>query len=124
MPLSGLQAHIQYQMVRHGTEFGPGAVDGSSQDDTIAEKGANTTKYFLRDGVYQWNHSIKLGAEYNFKAQRIPLSIFAETGIIVTRYTESGSEGADNDKDYKALDNATYRANTGFIFSIGFKVFP
>ncbi|MDR0877086.1 MAG: capsule assembly Wzi family protein [Treponema sp.] len=124
MPLPGLRAHIQYQMVRHGADFGYGWVDGSSQNDKMPRKNANTTKYFLKDGVYQWNHAIKLGAAYNFKAQKLPLSVFAETGIVITRYTINGDAGIGNEGDYEALDDAVYRAGAGFILSVGVKIFP
>lgn len=121
MLFPGVNAHIQYQMIRHGVEYGYGAVDGSSLRDKIV-KDDDSTKYFLMDGVYQWDNVIKMGGSYRLKAG-IPLSVFAETGLVITRFTINGSAGIGNEGDYEAFDDAVYRAGTGFIFSIGFRVF-
>jgi hypothetical protein len=121
-PRSDASIHMQYQMIRHGVEYGPNAVDGSGlEDQQIYDN--NTLKYFLEDGVYQWSHVLKIGGSYSLKSVNIPLSLFAETGIVITRYTINGSAGKDRG-DYEALDNDIYRAGTGFIFSLGFKLYP
>jgi hypothetical protein len=119
--LPGAKAHIQYQMIRHGVDFGPGLVDGSSIFDKIY-KDENSEKYFLEDGVYRWDHVLKIGGSYSLKSRHIPLSVFAEAGIVITRYTIGGS--ASTPGAYEGLDNETYRAGTGFIFSLGFKLYP
>ncbi|MDR1278564.1 MAG: capsule assembly Wzi family protein [Treponema sp.] len=123
MFLPGTKAHFQYQMIHHGVDFGYGRVDGSSLTDKII-KDRNSEKYFLKDGVYQWNHVLKIGGTYSLKTLNVPLAVFAETGIVITRYTINGSAGIGNEGDYEALNDAVYRAGTGFIFSIGFTVYP
>ena len=115
--------HVQYQLIRHGAEYGYATVDGSSLMDKIV-KDDNSSKYFLRDGAYQWDHVIKLGGSYSLKNRNIPLSLYAETGLVITRFTINGTAGSGNEADFEAVDNTVYRAGTGFIFSIGFKVFP
>jgi hypothetical protein len=121
--LPGTKVHLQYQMVRHGADYGYGRVPGSSLSDKIV-KDDNAAKYFLMDGVYQWDHVLKTGGSYNLKIQDIPFSVFAETGLVITRYTINGSAGPGEKGDYTALDNAVYRAGTGFVFSLGFKLYP
>jgi hypothetical protein len=123
MFLPGTKAHFQYQMIRHGVDFGSGRVDGSSLRDKIY-KDENSEKYFLKDGVYEWNHVLKIGGTCSLKTRKIPLSVFAETGMVITRYTINGDAGVDNEGDYEALDNETYRAGMGFIFSLGFRLYP
>ena len=122
IPLPGLRANIQYQLIRHGVDWGYRRVPGSSVYDKI-ENDENTEKYFLKDGAYQWNHVIKLGAEYSMKTRNIPVSFFVETGIVFTRFTNSdayiGEEG-----NYSKIDNADYRAGTYNILSTGFRIFP
>jgi hypothetical protein len=53
--------HFQYQMIRHGADFGPNAVDGSSYFSELDPEGRGEKdvlkKYFLRDGAYQWFHA-------------------------------------------------------------------
>ncbi|GHV93772.1 hypothetical protein AGMMS50293_00920 [Spirochaetia bacterium] len=122
MLLPELRAHVQYQMIRHGAEYGPRRVDGSSLRDKIV-KDDNDTKYFLRDGVYEWNHVLKLGASYSLKSRGIPLSFYTETGLVVTRFTDSDAP-LHEEGSFSSIDNAVYRAGTGFIFSIGFKLYP
>jgi hypothetical protein len=117
------KAHLQYQMIRHGVEYGYGRVPGSSLSDKII-KDDNASKYFLMDGVYQWDHVLKTGGNYRIKIRKIPLSVFAETGLVITRYTINGDAGIGTKGDYEALDNAVYRARTGFIFSLGVKLYP
>jgi hypothetical protein len=109
-------------MIRHGADYGYGAVPGSSLYDVLDD--GNSAKYFLMDGVYQWDNVIKLGGSCNLKTTGIPLAIFAETGLIVTNYTINGDAGIGNEADYETLNDAVYRARTGFLFSIGFRVFP
>jgi hypothetical protein len=45
-------------------------------------------------------------------------------GMVITRYTINGSAGKGKKGDYKALDDAVYRAGTGFVFSLGFTLYP
>ena len=122
MPMPGLKANIQYQMIRHGVDWGYRRVPGSSIWDKIV-KSDYTEKYFLRDGAYQWDHVIKLGGAYSLKTRNIPLSFFAETGIVITRFTNSDAD-VGKEANYAAIDNAMYRAGTHFLMSLGFRVFP
>lgn len=115
-----MQAHIQYQIIRHGVDYGYGAVDGSSLRDSPGD--ANSTKYFLMDGVYQWNNVFKMGGAYRFKA--IPFAVYAEAGVVIKRFTINGSAGIGNEGDYETLDDDVYRPGTDFVFSLGFKLFP
>ncbi|MDR2433368.1 MAG: hypothetical protein LBD47_02215 [Treponema sp.] len=116
-------AHLQYQLIRHGVDYGYGQVDGSSLRDKIV-KDDNSEKHFLRDGVYQWDHVFKLGGSYSLKSRNIPFSLYAETGLVVTRFTINSNFGSGTEGDYEALDNTEYNADTGLIFSLGFKLFP
>jgi hypothetical protein len=112
-----LKAHLQYQLIRHGVDYGTGAVEGSSLKDKII-KSDNTEKNFLNDGVYRWDHVLKLGGTYSLKTRNIPVAFYGEAGLVVTRFT-FGEDGG-----FSPLDTADYPAGTGFIFALGFKVYP
>lgn len=117
-----LKAHMQFQMLRHGVDYGYGAVDGSSLRDNIEH--GNSTKYFLKDGVYRWNTVLKIGGTFRLHAGEVPLSIYSEAGMVSTRFTINGSAGVGSEADYEGLNDDVYRASTGFVFSIGFRVYP
>jgi len=121
MPFLGFRAHIQYQMIRHGADWGSRRVPGSSLWDKT--ENAAVEKYFLRDGVYQWDHVIKLGAAYTLKTFNIPVSFFAETGVVITRFTDSDVE-IGKEGNYSPIDTAMYRAGNHFILSLGVRIFP
>jgi hypothetical protein len=117
-----IKLHIQFQMIRHGADFGAGRVPGSSLYDTLDS--GHIGKSFLKDGVYQWDNTIKLGTSFNFKSSGVPILLFAETGLVFTNFTINGSAGIGNEADYEALDDSVYHGGTKFIFSVGFRVFP
>ena len=117
-----IMSHIQFQMLRHGTDFGSGAVNGSSLRDKLVN--ANSAKYFLMDGVYRWESVIKLGGSLKLRAAGLPFLVYVETGMAITRYTINGIAGSGNEADYETLSSEMYRAGNRFIFSAGFKLFP
>ena len=118
----GLNAHVQFQMIRHGAGYGYGAVDGSSRHDSLANNG--TAKYFLMDGVYQWDNAVKSGVSYRLKAGGVPVLVYAEAGLVITKFTINGKAGVGNEADYQSLNDDVYRARNRFVFSAGFRLFP
>ena len=122
MILPGLRANLQYQFVRHGTDWGYRRVDGSSIWDKIVKR-SYSKKYFLRDGAYQWDHVIKLGGEYSLKTMSIPVAFYADTGIVITRFTNSDAD-LGKEGNYSVIDNEVYRAGNHFILSLGFRIYP
>ena len=119
---SRLKAHIQFQMMRHGADYGYGAVGGSS----LRDKYDNVIqyKYFLMDGVYRWDNVIKLGCIWKAHIGNMPVSVNAETGFVSRRFTINGKAGVGNEAEYESLDDSVYRAGKGLIFSIGFRLYP
>jgi hypothetical protein len=108
IPLSGLNAYIQFQMLRRGVDYGDGKVDGSSLKDRLDDP--RSQKHFLEDGVYCWNNVIKLGGSFKFMIGTMPLSINMEMGYVSTNF------------DTKS--DSVYRNSDDFIFSVGFRLFP
>jgi len=118
MLFTAIKTHIQFQMIRHGVDYGYGAVGGSSLYDTLTDN--YSAKDFLKDGVYQWNNIIKLGGSCGFKAggYGIPLSIYGEAGLVGTSFTTDGVDNSDEPRS-----DSIYPPSTYFIFSIGFRLF-
>jgi len=117
--LPDLKAYLQFQMLRHGVDYGDGAVGGSSLKDRLDDP--RSQKHFLEDGMYRWNNVIKLGGSFKFMIGPVPVSVYAETGYISTSFTINGSAGTGNQADYDSVSGA---GSDGFIFSVGFSLFP
>jgi len=129
MPVKNVTAHLQYQLIRHGADFGPNAVDGSnllSELDPF-DRDLNPPvlkRFFLQDGAYQWSHIVKIGAEWNLS--KLPISFYGEVGTVISYFTDI-TEGRPNDGDahpYSIIDTSEYPKSTGFIVTIGFKIYP
>ncbi|MDR1362576.1 MAG: hypothetical protein LBJ35_00800 [Spirochaetaceae bacterium] len=119
--------HFQYQMIRHGADFGPSAVDGGSYlselDPDGRDEKSELKKYFLQDGAYQWFHVIKAGAEYALK--KLPITFYGETGVVFSYFTNiDGPANQGESSQYHIIDEAPYLQSTNFILTLGVKLFP
>ena len=122
MLFPSIKAHIQFQMIRHGADYGYGAVGGSSLYDILDDDGS--VKYFLMDGVYQWDNIFKLGGSFSLKAAGLPISVYVETGFATTNFTINGKAGIGKEADYEQLpEDPVYRGRSSFVFSVGFRLF-
>jgi len=128
MPAKNVTAHLQYQMIRHGADFGPNAVDGSNLlselDPGDRDNNPVLKRFFLQDGAYQWSHIIKIGAEWNLK--KSPISFFGEAGTVISYFTDI-TEGSANDgaaHPYSIVDTSDYPQSIGYIVTIGIKIYP
>jgi len=122
--------HFQYQLIRHGADFGPHQVDGSSlisELDTDRNTKKSLTKDFLNDGAYQWLHIIKIGGEYKFGS--LPLTIFGETGVSYSYFTDISNAKYDEYHPTPAGETprppaaGEYNTTTAFILTLGFRIF-
>ena len=127
MPVKNITATLQYQMIRHGADFGESAVDGSNLLSELDPDGRATNpllkRYFLHDGAYQWLHIIKLGGEWTL--EKAPLAFYWEIGAVISYFTNT-AEPANSGKayPYEIVDTAEYPKSTAFIARIGIRVFP
>jgi hypothetical protein len=122
-PLGETETYLQYQLIRHGLEYGPGRVDGSSPADELVYDDF-TTKYFLRDGAYRWDNVIKLGASCRVRVFDFPVRIFAEAGLVLTRYSlNQAPPGADTPYAFLSPGDPDYRSAESLILALGFQVF-
>ncbi|MDR0472838.1 MAG: hypothetical protein LBH43_04095 [Treponema sp.] len=128
MPAKNVSAYLQYQLIRHGADFGPSAVDGSNllselYYPAIGSGQVELYRFFLRDGAYQWNHIIKVSAEWNLPG--LPVSLFGEAGAVISYFTNiaepANSKGEPS--AYSRINTSDYPESTGFIVKIGLRVF-
>jgi len=127
MPQKNFKLNLQYQVIRHGADFGPSAVDGSnllSELDPDGRDGSNPVlkRFFLKDGAYQWTHIIKAGAEWNLPSH--PITFFGEAGINYSYFTNTEEEaniGAAY--SYSRINTGEYPKSTGIIIKLGVRIF-
>ena len=128
-PLSKTAGHLQYQLIRHGADYGRHQVDGSSLiselDPDGRSKKASLKKNFLHDGAYQWMHIVKVGADHTLG--NFPLTFFGETGVAYSYFTDISNEAyavyAPKGETSRKSALGDYLTSTAFILTVGFRVF-
>ena len=128
MIAGSLIMNLQYQMIRHGADYGSSAVDGSnylSELDPVGRDASRpeSTRYFLQDGAYQWRHIIRIGAEWTLL--NAPVSFFGEIGTVISYFTNI-EEAANSGKayPYSIINTVEYPQTVSFIAKIGIKLYP
>ena len=124
-------AFFQYQLIRHGADYGPHQVDGSSFISELDPSGrsekTSLKKNFLDDGAYQWMHIVKIGAEH--KLDSLPFTFFGEAGVAYSYFTDISNEkyNSNNPTPAGTMPRSPaageYLSTTAFILTLGFKVF-
>jgi len=128
MPVKDLVTHLQYQMIRHGADFGPSEVDGSSLLSELDPDGRGSNpilkRFFLHDGAYQWIHVIKTGVEWNLP--KLPIALYGEAGVVLSYFTNIDEEAnvTGSAHPYFVIDTPDYPKSTGFVIKLGVKVYP
>jgi hypothetical protein len=127
VPAKNINMYLQYQLIRHGADFGPSAVDGSNLLSELDTKGRDTKPelkhFFLQDGAYQWLHIARIGAEWNLP--KLPVALYGEAGAVISYFTNiEGPANAGKASPYSIVDTPDYPKSTGFIFKLGFRLFP
>ncbi|MCL2761781.1 MAG: hypothetical protein FWD36_01050 [Treponema sp.] len=126
-PVKNIFTNFQYQMIRHGASYGPNEVHGSSLVSELDPGGRSTKdilrRYFLRDGAYQWMHIFKLGAEWNLA--KVPVTFFGETGTVISYFTniKEPAKVTGEPHPYSIIDTPDYPKSTGFIVTLGVRIF-
>jgi len=124
VPAPGAAAYLQYQMVRHGANYGDRAVDGSSLWSELKDKDRSSMmKYFLHDGAYQWTHVFKLGGEYSLAGKKLPIKIIGEIGGAYSYFTDSDDElGVSG--NIRVINTPQYPHTLVLIAYVGIQLFP
>jgi len=131
LPTPQSMVSLQYQMIRHGADYGDRAVDGSSLwselDPDNRSENPVLRKYFLRDGAYQWMHILRLKGEYSFGKFKLPVKLYAEMGGVYSYFTDIDSSIEPNSgspNPYKIINTPQYPHTLSLIGMIGIQIFP
>lgn len=124
---------LQYQLVRHGTDWGYGSVIGSNLYSELRNNDrSDLNKYFLKDGVYEWTNIVSLYGSYDFSRYKIPLKLYTTIGYVYDWFTQTSydlekikNEDYDGIKQatYHYINNSEYNDKSGFVVTVGFSWF-
>jgi hypothetical protein len=128
MPWLNTLSFFQYQMIRHGADHGPRAVDGSSFASELDPRGRDDKdvlkKFFLKDGAYEWQHILMAGAEHTLDKFRVPIRVFGSFGVVISYYTDiNGPANSGEAFHFSVVDTQDYPKTTGIILSLGFRIY-
>jgi hypothetical protein len=106
---------VQFQMIRHGADYGSQMVDGSSYLSEMKYKNLTSDsilrKDFLNDGAYQWLYVLKAGSTYKLK--NLPIEFSLNAGAVFSYWT----------LDDKIIDDNEYPSRNGIVADIGVRIF-
>lgn len=129
-----LTLDFNYQFSRHGADFGPQPVPGSSlYSELCPENRDDIKKYFLHDGAYNWIHALNVAGTMKFDNPHVPFQLSAGVGVIFSYFTTIASEDysfenkiynkkSDFGTKYSIADSDEYPTTVGVVLSVGGKV--
>lgn len=122
----GTRVKAQFQMIRHGADYGERAVDGSSYLSELAESDRSSDprlrKYFLHDGAYQWSYVLKGGITHSLR--KLPIELSLEAGMVISHWTDiDGTPNDGSSYSYHSIDTEQYPKRTGVIASMGVRIY-
>jgi hypothetical protein len=131
------EVNFQFQMIRHGAEYGEHKVFGSSYYSELQENDRSTDprlrKDFLKDGAYQWFFVLKAGGKHSIKgipaAEKLQMEFLLDAGAVFSYWQLNYSsvfERALEHKDYanrgRSLNENEYPTRYGIIMDAGFRI--
>ena len=131
-PNANSTAAFQYQLIRHGTDFGPKSVPGSNLYSELPRHGrGDLRKNFLFDGAYEWSHIWALSGSYKITA-RLPVKVSLSAGIIYDYFTSIDGESVsiyESDKRFSVeednyyVNEGAYKSSVGGVVTLGITLF-
>ena len=115
-PNAESNAGFQYQLIRHGADFGPQSVPGSNLYSELPRRGrGELRKNFLRDGAYEWSHIWALSGSYRFNT-KLPVKLSLTAGVIYDYFTtiEGESVSIYEHNDRYSVDEDNFHVNEGY----------
>ena len=124
MPLPSLTTSFSFQMIRHGADYGPQQVRGSSIYSELDNSNRDEfTKNFLHDGAYNWIHILSLNASYSNRQYKVPFKFNITLGGIVSYYTAISESEYRGPEDWYAGESGNY-GNCSGDYSIDTDKYP
>ena len=126
MPLWYLSSSLTYRMIRHGI-----SADGSTYTDYLnygadlngAQAGDLYWKDFLKDGVYEWIHSVGIETELDLRFVNVPIAIGAGYTFYYRYLTEYDGEAEKFSRlDAFEWNETAHQTDMGNLFSLYIRI--
>ena len=131
-PNADSTAAFQYQLIRHGADYGDQSVPGSNLYSELPRRGrGDLRKNFLFDGAYEWSHIWTLSGSYKINA-KLPVKIWGSAGVIYDYFTTIEGESVSIyeyldrysvNEDNFHVNEEEYTDTLGCVVTIGFTLF-
>ena len=133
-PVKYLTLGMQYQLIRHGVDWGSQSTLGANLYSELRNKDRDDLeKYFLRDGTYEWSNIVSIKASYDFHRFKVPVKLYGSIGYIYDWFTsiDDSEYGYDSNGDCKSsktteyhyVNNDEYHDKHGVVVTVGFSAF-
>lgn len=134
-PHKNIDTSFQYQMIRHGADYGSQQVRGSSiYSELDNQLRSGMKKYFLHDGAYEWTHILSCSANIFSRSAKLPFKVTCTAGLVISYYTmidqniyntkdEYNNTAADFKTNYSKVNTTEYPFRVGPVFSVGLKLY-
>ncbi len=131
-PNASSNAAFQYQLIRHGADFGPQSIPGSNLYSELPRRGrGDLRKNFLFDGAYEWSHIWALSGSYKFNT-KLPFSVYANAGVIYDYFTSIAGKSVSIyehedrfsvNEDNFHVNEGDYKDSVGGVLTLGITLF-
>ncbi len=131
-PNASSNAAFQYQLIRHGADFGPQSIPGSNLYSELPRRGrGDLRKNFLFDGAYEWSHIWALSGSYKFNT-KLPFTVFANAGVIYDYFTSIAGKSVSIyehedrfgvNEDNFHVNEGDYTDSVGGVLTLGITLF-
>lgn len=119
IPTPYLNLLFQYQLIRHGVDWGSGSFEGNNlYSELHNEKRGELKKYFLHDGTYEWSNIISINCSYNLRQFDIPVTLNLGLGYIYDWFTAINGEPG-KDTSYSKINTDEYSEKNGIVINLG-----
>lgn len=126
-PFSGANISFQYQLIRHGVDWGSEAnMDSGSSiysELPTGHKRAEMQKYFLHDGTYEWTNILALSGSYDFKKHGVPILAYGTIGFTNNWFTSINGQTPSRNTSFSRINTDEYKEGFGTVVSVGIKAF-
>ncbi len=123
---------FQYQLIRHGADFGDKSIPGSNLYSELPRRGrGELRKNFLFDGAYEWSHIWALSGSYKINT-KLPMKVSLTAGVVYDYFTSIEGESVSIyecddrfsvNEDNFYVNEGDYQSSVGGVVTLAITLF-